>query len=99
LRAGRHGLRYATTLPWGVVYTNPNTYAPIDGRPRHPDQFYELFGDLVIAGMLLKLRGKLPEGALFLAYLVLFSALRFLLYFVRGNVPAVALGLRNAKKA
>lgn len=86
-----------TRLPWGVVYTHPNSYAPTDGVPRHPDQVYELIGDLVIAGVLLRLRGRLRDGSLFLMYLVLFSVLRFFLFFVRGNVPVVALGLKNGQ--
>ncbi len=96
---GLAGMDYGTqtSLPWGVVYTNPNSYAPIDGIARHPVQFYELFGDLVIAGILLKLRGRLPDGALFLMYLILFSVLRFFLFFVRGNVDPVAFGLKNAQ--
>lgn len=84
-----------TTLPWGVIYTHASSYAPNDGVPRHPVQLYELFGDLIIAGMLLKLRGRLPDGGLFLVYLVLFSVLRFFLFFGRGDVPTVALGLTN----
>jgi phosphatidylglycerol:prolipoprotein diacylglycerol transferase len=96
---GLAGMDYGTqtTLPWGVVYTNPNSYAPIDGIARHPVQFYELFGDLVIAGILLKLRGRVPDGALFLMYLILFSVLRFFLFFGRGNVDPVAFGLKNAQ--
>jgi phosphatidylglycerol:prolipoprotein diacylglycerol transferase len=101
LPCGLDGMDYGTptTLPWGVIYTNPNSYAPIDGVPRHPDQFYELFGDLLIAALLLKLRRRVavPDGALFLMYLILFSVLRFFLFFVRGNVPVVALGLKNAQ--
>lgn len=99
ISCGLAGMDYGTPtkLPWGFVYTNPNSYAPIDGIPRHPDQFYELIGDLVIAGVLIKLRGKLPAGGLFLAYLILFSILRFFLFFVRGSVAPVALGLKNAQ--
>ena len=99
ISCGLDGMDYGTPtrLPWGVVYANPNSYAPIDGVPRHPDQFYELIGDLIIAGILIKLRGRLPEGGLFLMYLILFSALRFLVFFVRGNVDVVALGLKNAQ--
>lgn len=94
---GLAGMDYgtATSLPWGVVYTNPNAYAPVDGVARHPVQFYELAGDLAIAGVLLRLRGRMPDGALFLTYLVLFSAFRFFLFFLRGDVPAVAWGLKN----
>src|SRR5207253_4834694 len=72
-----------------------NSYAPNDGVPRHPDQYYELFGDLIIATILLRLRSRLPEGTLFLTYLLLFSVLRFFLFFVRGNVPVVAFGLKG----
>lgn len=91
------GMDYGTPtrLPWSVIYTHPASYAPNDGIPRHPVQLYELLGDLLIAAMLLKLRGRLPQGALFLTYLVLFSVLRFMLFFVRGDVPIVALGLKN----
>jgi hypothetical protein len=49
----------------------------------------------VIATILLKLRGRLRDGALFLAYLVLFSVFRFFLFFERGNVTVVALGLKE----
>lgn len=96
---GLAGMDYGTPtrLPWGVVYTNPNSYAPLDRIPRHPDQYYELLGDLLIAGILIKLRGKLPDGGLFLLYLILFSILRFFVFFVRGSVEPVALGLKNAQ--
>ena len=86
-----------SSLPWSVVYTNVNSFAPIDGVARHPDQYYELFGDLLIAWVLLKLRPRLPEGVTFYLYLTLFAVLRFVLFFVRGNVPVVALGLKNAQ--
>ncbi|MEZ5318170.1 MAG: prolipoprotein diacylglyceryl transferase [Vicinamibacterales bacterium] len=91
------GMDYGTptALPWSVEYTNPAGYAPIDGVSRHPVQVYELLGDLAIAGVLLRLRGRLPNGVLFVSYLISFSLLRFSLFFVRGDVPAVALGLTN----
>lgn len=99
ISCGLAGMDYGTRtrLPWGVVYTNPNSYAPNDGIPRHPDQFYELLGDLIIAGVLIKLRGRLTDGKLFLVYLILFSVLRFFIFFVRGSVAPVALGLKNAQ--
>lgn len=99
ISCGLDGMDYGTptTLPWGVVYTHPASYAPLDGIARHPDQYYELLGDLVIVGLLLRLRGKLAEGALFVSYLIAFSVLRFLIFFVRGNVPDVALGMKNGQ--
>ncbi len=99
ISCGLAGMDYGTPtqLPWGVVYTNPNSYAPMDGIARHPDQYYELIGDLAIAWLLIKLRGKLPDGGLFLTYLILFSVLRFFVFFTRGSVPEVALRLKNAQ--
>lgn len=99
ITCGLAGMDYGTPtkLSWGVVYTNPNSYAPLDGVPRHPDQYYELIGDLLIAAVVIKLRGKLPDGGLFLLYLILFSVLRFFVFFVRGSVDPVAFGLKNAQ--
>lgn len=99
ISCGLAGMDYgtATSLPWGAVYTNSNSYAPVDGLARHPVQFYEMIGDLLLAGLLLKLRGRLPSGALFALFLVGFSLLRFFLFFMRGDVPPVGLGLKNAQ--
>ncbi len=99
ISCGLAGMDYGTptSLPWGIVYTNPNSYAPVNGAARHPVQFYEMVGDVLIAGLLLKLRGKLPDGALFALFLVCFSLLRFFLFFMRGDVPPVGLGLKNAQ--
>ena len=99
ISCGLDGMDYGTptSLPWGVVYQNPNSFAPIDGVSRHPDQYYELIGDLLIAGVLIKLRNRMPEGVAFLLYLGLFSALRFVLFFVRGNVPDILFGLKNGQ--
>ena len=99
ITCGLAGMDYGTPtqLPWGVIYTNAHSYAPTNDVARHPTQFYELVGDVVIAGILLKLRGKLSDGGLFLLYLILFSVLRFFLFFIRGDVPIVGLGLKNGQ--
>ena len=99
ISCGLDGMDYGTPtkLPWGVLYLNPNSYAPLDGVPRHPDQYYELAGDLVIAAILLRLRGKMRPGSLLLLYMIAFSVLRFFVFFLRGNVQPVALGLKNGQ--
>lgn len=99
IACGLDGMDYGTptSLPWGFIYINSNSYAPVDFVARHPVQFYELIGDLLIAAILIRLRSRLGQGKLFLLYLVLFSVLRFELFFFRGNVPVVALGLKNAQ--
>lgn len=97
ISCGLDGMDYGTPtrLPWGVVYLHPNSYAPLDRVPRHADQYYELVGDLAIAAILLRLRGKVRPGSLLLLYLVAFSVLRFFEFFLRGNVEPVGLGLKN----
>jgi phosphatidylglycerol:prolipoprotein diacylglycerol transferase len=77
----------ATSLPWGVVYTHPNSYAPL-GIAVHPTQIYEIIVCLIIFGVLLWLRGRLePEGSLFLIYLTLYSLWRVGVGFLRAGTP------------
>lgn len=91
---GEHFSR-TTALPWGVVYTHPNS--PAFGLPpSHPAVAYELLMDLVIFGILLKLRGRLGrEGNLFPAYLIAYSTGRFFLSFLRLDSNTVLLGLNQ----
>ena len=72
-----------TTLPWGFVYSNPNSFAPI-GVPTEPAVVYELLFDLALFAVVWKLRGKLrPDGSLFVFYLAAFSVGRFFIAFSR----------------
>lgn len=91
---GEH-ISTATSLPWGVVYTNPAS--PGYGLPPvHPAVAYELLMDLAILGLLLRLRGRLrPDGALFMVYLALYSVGRFFLSFLRLDSNTVFLGLNQ----
>jgi phosphatidylglycerol:prolipoprotein diacylglycerol transferase len=70
----------ATSLPWGVVYTHPDNTAFRAGitYPTHPVVVYEIIYNLIVFGVLLKLRGRFkPDGSLFLIYLSLYSLWRF----------------------
>ena len=84
-----------TDLPWGVVYTHPNS--PGYGLPPvHPAVAYELLMDLFIFGVLWKLRGRFqPDGSLFLLYLILYSTGRFFLSFLRLDSSTVFLSLNQ----
>ncbi len=84
-----------TSLPWGVVYTHPDS--PAYGRPpTHPAVAYELLMDLLIFGVLWKLRGRVrPDGALFLLYLIFYSVGRFFLSFLRLDSNTVFLSLNQ----
>lgn len=85
-----------TSLPWCVVYSHPDSFAPL-GIPIHPTQIYEILALLVIFGVLLTLRGRLtPDGSLFLVYLGLFSIWRFSISFIREGTPFL-FGLQQAQ--
>jgi len=74
-------------LPWSVVYTHPNSYAPLN-IPLHPTQPYEIIFCLAGFAILLKLRRRLEfmEGALFLVYLIMYSAWRFGVGYLRSDM-------------
>jgi phosphatidylglycerol:prolipoprotein diacylglycerol transferase len=87
-----------TSLPWGVVYTNPNSDGFIGGlTPTHPVVTYEIFYNLIAFGVLLMLRKKLkPDGSLFLVYLSLYAAWRLGSDFLRVGTPFL-FGLHEAQ--
>lgn len=77
----------ATTLPWGVTWTHPDSLAP-RGIAVHPTQVYEIIYGLIAFGVLVKLRGRLkPDGSLFLIYLSLYAVWRLGVDFVREGNP------------
>ena len=85
-----------TDLPWAVVYTNPNTHGPI-GIPVHPTQIYEIIFNLVLFGILFKLKGRFKtDGSLFLVYLSLYSVWRLVIDFIRDGTPFL-FGLHQAQ--
>ena len=85
-----------TSLPWGVVYTHPESFAPL-GIAIHPTQLYEIIYNLIVFAVLLKLRGRFkPDGSLFLVYLTLYSLWRFSIGFLREGTPFL-FGLHQAQ--
>ena len=79
----------ATTLPWGFVYTHPDSYAPL-GVAVHPTMVYELLWDLFVFAVLLRLRGRLrPDGSLFLVYLATYSVGKFAIHFLREGTAFI----------
>jgi len=80
-----------SNLPWAVTWTHPNTIAPL-GIPVHPTQVYELLWDLLVFAVLWwVLRRRLTQpGALFAAYLALYSLGSFSIRFLRGDVSTFA---------
>ncbi|HEX2988566.1 MAG TPA: prolipoprotein diacylglyceryl transferase [Chloroflexota bacterium] len=86
-----------TSLPWGLVYTNPGAMAPSLGDAYQPTQVYEMLWDLLVFGLLWWARGKVKlEGGLFLAYLGLYSFGKFVISFWRQEALFL-LGLQEAQ--
>ena len=92
-----------TSLPWGVVYTHSDSLAYrasnalLPGMGLHPTQVYELIYNLLVFGVLLKLRGRFkPDGSLFLIYLSLYSLWRVGTDFLRVGTPFL-FGLHQAQ--
>jgi phosphatidylglycerol:prolipoprotein diacylglycerol transferase len=72
-----------TDLFYGVIYSHPESFAPL-GVAVHPTQIYEIIFLLIVFAGLLVLRGRLkPAGSIFLIYLSLYSLWRIGLDFIR----------------
>jgi phosphatidylglycerol:prolipoprotein diacylglycerol transferase len=77
-----------TNLPWGLVYTDPQSFGFTGGIPAQPTVAYEIIYCVIIFFVLLKLRKKLkPDGSLFVLYLVLYAAWRLGIDFLRVGNP------------
>lgn len=76
----------------GIIFDNPNGEIPtaLLGRPIHPVQLYEAFGNLLIFIMLnfflsKEIKMKKLHGAVMCSYAFLYGLLRFSLEFLRGD--------------
>jgi phosphatidylglycerol:prolipoprotein diacylglycerol transferase len=78
--------RVAESLPWSIIFTNPECLAPIN-IPLHPTQLYEAGGEAINFLILITLRKyKSFNGQLFFSYILIYSVLRFTIEFFRGDV-------------
>jgi phosphatidylglycerol---prolipoprotein diacylglyceryl transferase len=87
---------YPTRLPWGTIYTNPNSFVPQLGVAYQPAAAYELIFNLIFFVVLFGLRNRLRPGWLFVIYIAGYSAAQFFLFFLRAN-SILALGLKQAQ--
>lgn len=79
----------ATSLPWGTMYLHPDS--PGSRFPVHPAVGYELIWDLVVLGIVLAVKNRLPTpGMTYWTYLILYSLGRFTLSFLRLDPIRVA---------
>lgn len=83
-------------LPFSVVYTNPNSYAPI-GIPMHPTQIYHIIWNLLAFGAIWGLRKHVKAtGVLFLLYLAFYAAGDLTVRFFRVGEPFL-FGMQQAQ--
>ncbi|MCL5027314.1 MAG: prolipoprotein diacylglyceryl transferase [Chloroflexi bacterium] len=87
----------ATNLPWGFIYTHPGAMAPSLGQAYQPTMVYEMAWDIIVFGILWWARDRIKvEGTLFLAYLGLYSAGKFVISFWREE-SIFLFGLQEAQ--
>jgi phosphatidylglycerol:prolipoprotein diacylglycerol transferase len=78
-----------TSLPWGLVYTHPDAFAPL-WVSTHPAPVYEILWNLAVVGALLWLRGKIrPDGSIFLVMLTAYSFGRFIISWSRDEAAVL----------
>lgn len=86
-----------TAGPFGFAYSSPNAMVPQLGIYYTPTPVYELLMNVGIFALLWRLRKQnLPDGALFLIYLLLYSSGRFLITFW-SSYRSVAFGLNQSQ--
>lgn len=72
-------------LPWAVTFTDPYSFA-IRGIPLHPTQLYEAIGEFsIFIFLILWRKRKSFDGELFGLYVLLYSFIRFINEFFRGD--------------
>jgi phosphatidylglycerol:prolipoprotein diacylglycerol transferase len=92
-----------TDLPWGVVYSHPDSPGwSLHQVPVHPATTYEMIGDLLIIGIMALIFSrvwKTRPGITFFSGLVLYSAMRFGVSYLRLDSCAGAGGSLDAALA
>jgi phosphatidylglycerol:prolipoprotein diacylglycerol transferase len=81
-----------TEFNWGVVFTHPNSLAPLN-IPLHPTQLYSSLSGFIIFGVLFYLHAKKQfEGQLLLWFLILHSTARLFIERFRGDERGLIFG-------
>ncbi len=87
---------YPTTLPWGFVYTNPDSFPPSHTTAYQPAAVYEAIIDILLFSLLWWLRNKVKPGVLFFTYVLGYSLSQLIVFIWRDNT-IVLLGLKQAQ--
>ena len=76
---------YATTLPWGFIYDNPNSFVPSHTITYHPAAIYEAISNIILFSILWSIRKKFRDGMVFFLYLFGYSLGQIVVFFWRDN--------------
>lgn len=87
---------YPTTLPWGVVYANPNSFVPRHDIAYQPAAVYEGIVNILLVALLWRLRNRFRPGVLFFLYVFGYSLGQIMVFFWRDN-EVVLFGLKQAQ--
>jgi phosphatidylglycerol:prolipoprotein diacylglycerol transferase len=87
---------YQTTLPWGVVYANPNSFTAQHDVAYQPAAVYEAIIDILLFGVLWFFRKKVKPGVLFFIYIISYSISQIIVFTWRDN-EVIFLGLKQAQ--
>ncbi len=87
---------FPTNLPWGVVYANPNSFAPRHDIAYQPAAAYEALINILLFAILWWLRKKVKPGILFFIYIISYSLSQIIVFMWRDN-EVVFLGLKQAQ--
>lgn len=97
---GEHHAAACSGLPWCVGYTHPETLG--QPGPVHPVVVYDLLWDLVICATVYvlwhRLRGRPPEGRVWLIFILMYGAGRAISSNLRLD-PVVLAGLQGGQLA
>ena len=83
--------------PWAITFTNPDAHeitgVPL-GVPLHPSQLYESIAEVLIFGFLYRrFHHSRGDGEIIGWYLLLYSAVRFVVEFFRNHEQGLVAGL------
>ena len=87
---------YPTNLPWGVIYANPNSFAPRHDIAYQPAAAYEALIDILLFGLLWWFRTRLKPGIMFFIYILGYSLSQIIVFIWRDN-EVVLFGLKQAQ--
>jgi phosphatidylglycerol:prolipoprotein diacylglycerol transferase len=88
----------ASTLPWALRHSNPESPVPSHVLAYHDGGFYEVVLGLILVAVVVALRDRIRRpGRLLWIVLGLYGLGRFVMFFYRSDSTSIGLGLNEAQ--